>query len=245
MTETSNYGLKKPAEGSSGWANDVNGNFDAIDSKMKANEGIGDALSEHLNPGYGRHNLDDIASQFLDQLGVYQGGLDQLLQEIVGTTDSSEFTKSLNDLRLHVGTQGGHWANRIACGFSLWGASNVDTALSKIFNKHPYMYSFRHVADNASVDVTEAVLKTYASLHSSLSASVSTELAVEVLKDEGDFYTQENSISCKIYKQIEDYAGITKEHLDRINISGLTVGSTYKIIVWFKRVDASGPEDPI
>ncbi|MBI9030399.1 hypothetical protein JEZ13_00120, partial [bacterium] len=52
-------------------------------------------------------------------------------------------------------------------------------------------------------------------------------------------------INVKIYKQIEDYAGTTKEHLDKINISGLTVGSTYKIIVWFKRVDASGPEDPI
>ncbi len=243
MTETTNYGLKKPAEGSSGWADNVNGNFDAIDSKMKANEGIGDALSEHLSGTPSKHTAEQIDSQTADALGV-QDGLDGLLRDIVGTTNPNEFTRNLNHLRLHL-LNGGHWANSITCAFAQWGASDVNTALDKIFNKHPYMYSFRHIADSASVDILESVLKAYASLDSSLSGSVSTELAIQILKDEGDFYVQENTISTKIYKQLEPYVAVTKEHLDKINISGLTVGSTYKIIVWFKRIDASGPEDPL
>lgn len=249
MTETTNYGLKKPAEGSSGWAEDVNGNFDVIDNKMKANEGIGETLSEHLTPGYGRHNLDEIASQFLDQLGVYQGGLDQLLQEIVGTTDSSEFTKSLKDLKDHLPSSGtNHNAQNISCAYTQWGLSygnNVYLLFGLIFGRMPYMYDLRYVADNTSVDINESVLKNFANLRSDLSGSVSTGLSIQILKDEGDFYVQENTITTKIYKKFEEYDGITKEHLDKINISGLTVGSTYKIIVWFKRVDASGPEDPI
>ena len=107
------------------------------------------------------------------------------------------------------------------------------------------MTSFRYVADATSVDITESMLKDYGEFYPDLTGSVSTDIAIQILKDEGDFYVQENTISTKIYKQIENYAGITKEHLDRINIGGLTVGATYKIIVWFKRIDASGPEDPL
>ncbi len=242
MTETTNYGLKKPAEGSSGWSDDVNNNFDVIDNKMKANEGIGETLSEHLSGTPGKHTAEQIDSQTADAL--VNGSLENLLLAIVGTTNPSEFTKSLNDLRIHL-LNGGHWANKISCGFAYRGASDVNTALDKIFDKHPYMYSFRHIADSSSVDILESVLQSYASLQPDLHGAVSTELAIQILKDEGDFYVQENTITTKIYKKIEDYAGITKEHLDKINIGGLTVGSTYKIIIWFKRVDASGPEDPL
>ncbi|MBI9113223.1 hypothetical protein, partial [Maridesulfovibrio ferrireducens] len=73
MTETTNYGLKKPAEGSSGWANDVNNNFDVIDNKMKANEGIGETLSGHLNGTGERHNAEAINSQLADILGLGGG----------------------------------------------------------------------------------------------------------------------------------------------------------------------------
>ncbi len=252
MTETTNYGLKKPAEGSSGWANDVNNNFDAIDSKMKANEGIGDALSEHLSGTPNKHTAEQISSQTVDALGV-QEGLDGLLRAIVGTTNPSEFTRSLNDLRLHLtNNYYRHSAGTIT--FSSYNSmgyiqngmfGDVSRILLYLLEKKPVMASFRYEADNASVDITESMLKDYGSFYADLTGSVSTDLSIQILKDDGDFYTQENSISCKIYKQLEPYAGITKEHLDKINISGLTVSSIYKIIVWFKRVDASGPEDPI
>ncbi len=245
MTETTNYGLKKPAEGSSGWANDVNGNFDAIDSKMKANEGIGDALSEHLSGTPSKHTAEQIDSQTADAL--VNDSLESLLLAIVGTTNPGEFTRNLKDLSDHLFT-GGHSANSILCSYGQWGlsyGSNVYQLLDLIFGRMPYMYDLRYVADNTSVDINESVLKNFAYLRSDLRGSVSTGLAIQILKDEGDFYVQENTITTKIYKKIEDYAGITKEHLDKINIGGLTVGSTYKIIVWFKRIDASGPEDPL
>jgi hypothetical protein len=37
MAETTNYSLKKPDIGSVGWGDDVNGNFDTIDSQLKTN----------------------------------------------------------------------------------------------------------------------------------------------------------------------------------------------------------------
>jgi hypothetical protein len=250
MSDTTNYGLKKPAEGSSGWANDVNGNFDAIDSKMKANEGIGEMLSEHLTPGSTKHTADQIASQVGDALGT-QDGLDGLLRAIIGTLDPAEFTRSLNDLRLHLTNNSyRHNAYSISVqqisGYITNGSlSYVMGVLNYLLSKSPVMYSFRYIADSTSVDILESTLKDYADFYANLTGSVSTDLSIQILKDEGEFYTQENTITTKVYKQIENYAGITKEHLDKINIGGLTVGSTYKIIVWFKRTDASGPEDPI
>lgn len=252
MTETTNYGLKKPAEGSSGWANDVNNNFDVIDNKMKANEGIGDALSEHLDGTPNKHTAEQIASQTVDALGV-QDGLDGLLRAIVGTTDPSEFTRSLKDLKDHL-TNNYYRHNASSITFSSYDSRGyiqngsfgaVSRILLYLLEKKPIMASFRYEADNTSVDITESMLKDYADFYADLTGSVSTDLSIQILKDEGDFYTQENTISTRIYKQIENYAGVTKEHLDKINIGGLTVGSTYKIIVWFKRVDASGPEGPI
>ena len=38
MSQTTNYNLVKPDEHADGWHNDVNGNFDTIDTTMKANE---------------------------------------------------------------------------------------------------------------------------------------------------------------------------------------------------------------
>ncbi len=247
MTETTNYRLKKPAEGSSGWANDVNNNFDVIDNKMKANEGIGDTVSEHLSGSPGRHTSDQIASQIAEAL--VNGSLENLLLAIVGTSNPSEFTKNLNHLKDHLdGNSTKHESSSISIDLRTFGFTSyasVYTALYKIFNKMPYMYNFRYVAEASSVDISESVLKTYTGFLEGLEGSVSTDLSIQILKDEGDFYTQENTITTKIYKQIENYAGITKEHLDKINIGGLTVGDTYKIIVWFKRTDASGPEDPL
>ncbi len=247
MTETTNYGLKKPAEGSSGWADDVNNNFDVIDNKMKANEGIGETLSEHLSGTPGKHTAEQIDSQTADVL--VNGSLENLLLAIVGTTNPSEFTRNLKDLKDHIPSSGtNHNAQNISCAYAQWGlryGNNVYLLLGLIFGRMPYMYDLRYVADNTSVDIQESILKSYAELDSSLRGSVSTGLAIEILKDEGDFYVQENTITTKIYKKFEEYAGITKEHLDKINIGGLTVGSTYKIIVWFKRIDASGPEDPL
>lgn len=52
MTETVNYGLKKPAAGENGWAADVNGNFDTIDSKMNDNES---GLANHVAAGTNKH----------------------------------------------------------------------------------------------------------------------------------------------------------------------------------------------
>lgn len=252
MSETTNYRLIKPAEGSSGWADDVNNNFDVIDSKMKANEGIGEILSDHLTPGSTKHTAEQIVSQVGDALGT-QDGLDGLLRAIVGTLDPTEFTRSLNDLRLHLTNNyyrhsGGTttFSSSDSTGYIQNGLfSTVSKVLCYLLEKKPIMASFRYDADNASVDITESMLKDYGDFTSDRKGSVSTDLSIQILKDEGDFYTQENTITTKVYKQIENYAGITKEHLDKINIGGLTVGSTYKIIVWFKRVDASGPEDPI
>jgi len=195
---------------------------------------------------------EQIDSQNADALGV-QDGLDGLLRAIVGTINPSEFTKNLKDLRDHL-SNNYYKHNAHSITFSSYDAngyiqngsfSSVARILLFLLEKKPIMASFRYEADNASVDITESILKDYADFYADLIGSVSTDLSIQILKDEGDFYAQENTITTKIYKQIENYAGITKEHLDKINIGGLTVGSTYKIIVWFKRTDASGPEDPI
>ena len=139
MTETTNYGLKKPAEGSSGWAEDVNGNFDEIDSKMKDNEGIGETLSNHLSPGSTKHTAEQIASQVGDALGT-QDGLDGLLRAIIGTLEPSEFTTSLNTLRNHLASNSNfkHSASDIQTNGSVWGIDSlpsVYTALHIMFNK--------------------------------------------------------------------------------------------------------------
>ena len=108
-----------------------------------------------------------------------------------------------------------------------------------------YMYNIRYVADSTSVVINESILKSYAGLSSDLRGSVSTDLSVQILHDEGDFYTQVNTISMKIYKKIENYSGETKEHLDNIYINGLTIGDTYKIIISYKRTNASGTDTPL
>ncbi|MDD3501778.1 MAG: hypothetical protein RBS16_01875 [Candidatus Cloacimonadales bacterium] len=58
MSNTTNYNLTKPNEGSSGWANDLNSNFDTIDNVIKANE---TAVQSHLISN-SAHNASSIKS---------------------------------------------------------------------------------------------------------------------------------------------------------------------------------------
>jgi len=59
MANTTNYNLTKPDSGASGWAGDVNANFDAIDGQMKSNA---DAVAGHTGAGTGKHTASQVST---------------------------------------------------------------------------------------------------------------------------------------------------------------------------------------
>eukprot|EP00831_Metopus_contortus_P015221 TRINITY_DN1631_c0_g1_i2.p2 TRINITY_DN1631_c0_g1~~TRINITY_DN1631_c0_g1_i2.p2 ORF type:complete len:368 (-),score=31.68 TRINITY_DN1631_c0_g1_i2:5-1108(-) len=107
MAKTTNYNLEKPVNQSSGWGDDVNGNFDTIDTLIKqlAEALIGKAPSEH------GHSTTAIISALANSLS--SGDFEGLLLKILGSsTDSAP--KSLADLKNHIaGTADKHGADKI------------------------------------------------------------------------------------------------------------------------------------
>ncbi len=238
MSNTTNYNLVKPSEGSSGWANDVNDNFDTIDANMKANndsiQDIGSDLNEHKAGG--SHTTADILSQLSEQMNL-GGDLEHLLLAIVGTDDIAQI-RSLNDMYDHArGVDYKHYSCQIR-----HGSSHVQQVLTDVLETMTIQYSLRHTADGNALDITESTLKAYAGFSTGLEEAIDTGISIQINKDETDFYSPCNDGSVKIHKQIETYNSSTKEHLDKIAISGLTSGTTYKIVIQFHKVDASDPE---
>ncbi len=240
MSNTTNYNLVKPSEGSSGWANDVNDNFDTIDANMKANndsiQDIGSDLNEH-KAGGSPHTTADILSQLSEQMNL-GGDLEHLLLAIVGT-DNPAYMKNLNELYDHVrGAAAYHNSFHIS-----HKSTTVYDVLNSLLDTNTYQYTIKHTADGNALDITEGALKVYAGITLySLEESIDTGISIQINKDETDFYSPCNDGSVKIHKQIETYNSSTKEHLDKIAISGLTSDTTYKIVVQFHKVDASDPE---
>lgn len=122
MAKTGNFNLEKPANGSNGWGDAVNENFDIIDSKLKENA---DGLAEKAPSDHG-HNTTAIISALANALT--SGDFEALLLKILGS-DTDTAPKSLADLKAHIaGTADKHSSDKISYddGFTV---RNVQAAL--------------------------------------------------------------------------------------------------------------------